>query len=164
MWTHQDARMLAASLFGLSSEENLDAGCLSLPKKLVAGVGTRYFIRMKVRRPIVTSNMNGPCPTFWCDGYFLEAPGQIVVWCLSLIRWQNSETFQYGQCCSLPSFSLPRVLIRAFIAQAVTTNPTDSFLLANRANVSFLLRMITLSKPRFVFGFYDKSSSIGLRA
>ena len=38
---YQDARMMTASLFGLSSKENLDAGCLSLPQKLVAGVGTR---------------------------------------------------------------------------------------------------------------------------
>ena len=71
--------MMAASLRGLSSEENLEVRFLSLPQMLAAGVGTRYFIRMKVRRPIVSSNMNGPCPTFWCDGSPFEAPGQIVV-------------------------------------------------------------------------------------
>ena len=34
--------MMGRDLFGLSSEENLDAGRLSLPQTLVTGVGTRY--------------------------------------------------------------------------------------------------------------------------
>ncbi len=38
---YQDARMMAASLCGLSSEENLDSQFLPLPHNFGTGVGTR---------------------------------------------------------------------------------------------------------------------------
>ncbi len=41
---HQDARMMAASLCGLSSEGNMGSRFLSLPQNLMTSVGARYFV------------------------------------------------------------------------------------------------------------------------
>ncbi len=91
---YQDARMMAASLCGLSSEENMGSRFLSLPRNLMTSVGTRYFMprRYADHAPFLE----------WMD--FALASGamvafskplaKIVILFLALKRWKNNETFQ----------------------------------------------------------------------
>ncbi len=95
--THQNARRVTASLCGVSQLGKMRFSIFPAAEKPGTGVGTYYFMPEKVRRSLRHSSTNGLCPSFYCEGYFLEALRQIKIFLFDAITVTEYETFQHQQ-------------------------------------------------------------------